>query len=47
MTTFTAWLVAILAVICLLLALDHMGVDVAGSISSGVRAVERVLNHPL
>ncbi|HUZ79897.1 MAG TPA: hypothetical protein VMV28_04710 [Thermoplasmata archaeon] len=47
MTTFTAWLLAILAVIGLLLALDHLGVDVAGSISSGVHAVEHVLNRPL
>lgn len=47
MTTFTAWLLAIIAVIALLLALDHLGVDIAGGISSGVRAVEQVLNHPL
>ncbi len=47
MTTFTAWLLAILAIIALLLALDHLGVDVAGSISSGVHAVEHVLNRPL
>lgn len=47
MTTFTAWLLAVLAVICLLLALDHLGVNIAGSITSGVHAVEQMLNHPL
>lgn len=47
MSTFMAWLLAVLAVIGLLLALDHMGVDVAGSISSGVHAIELALNRPL
>ncbi|HXY47743.1 MAG TPA: hypothetical protein VEK13_07620 [Thermoplasmata archaeon] len=47
MKTMTTWFVAVMMLLGLVLLLHQLGVDVAASISSGLRSIEHFLNQPL
>jgi len=47
MSAFMTWFVSVLAVLGLVLALHHLGVDVSAHLSATLRSTEHFLNQPL
>ena len=47
MSAFRAWFYSVVALLGLVLAVQHLGVDVAGATATVVHGVERILNQPL
>ncbi|MGI0072010.1 MAG: hypothetical protein ACRECT_08120 [Thermoplasmata archaeon] len=47
MTAAMSWFVSVLAVLGLVLALNHLGVDVMAMVGTMLHGAEHVLNRPL
>jgi hypothetical protein len=47
MDAMKSWFLSVLAVVGLVLALHHMGMDVSTSLGSTLRSMEHFLNQPL
>jgi hypothetical protein len=47
MTVVTNWAIAILGILCLVLALHHLGLDVTASLGAALRGTEHFLAQPL
>jgi hypothetical protein len=47
MSAVKAWLFSVIGVLALVLAVQHLGVDVVGGMQTVVHGVEHFLNQPL
>jgi hypothetical protein len=47
MTTISNWALVVLGILCLVLALHHLGLDVTASLGSALRGTEHFLAQPL
>ncbi len=47
MSAALSWFVSVMAVLGLVLAMHHLGVDLASALSSALHGTEHVLNQPL
>jgi len=47
MSAMKAWFFSVIGVLALVLAVQHLGVNVVGAMQSAVHGVEHFLNQPL
>ena len=47
MSAFASWFVSVLAVLGLVLAMHHLGVDVTSTVGTMLRGAEHLLGRPL
>jgi len=47
MSAAMSWFVSVMAVLGLVLAMHHLGVDLTTSVASALRGTEQFLNQPL
>jgi hypothetical protein len=47
MRLFVNWLVSVMALLGLVLVLNHLGLDITASVGAALRNTEHVLNRPL
>jgi hypothetical protein len=47
MSAATSWFVSVVAVLGLVLAMHHLGVDISSTLGSALRGTEHFLNQPL
>jgi hypothetical protein len=47
MTAVSNWALAILGILCLVLALHHLGLDVTANLGAALRGTEHILAQPL
>jgi hypothetical protein len=47
MSAMMGWFVSVVAILGLVLALNHLGVDLSATLATTLRSTEHLLGHPL